>query len=467
MLLFGVLAFAGCDATLEENQREQRAANALLSELAASRRQPQLPTTAPPPTQKKLSHVYKVTRSQGEKNEIWEESVFFGEGFCSVSINRTEKIYDFKKQRKYIVDHASKTYTDDSLFVLMSYKINEFRNRRMIASTYAKVGTPKPSGPLDPVGLESMFGLIDKENPSNVELLDKDGRITVASNGETWSEVELSDQDTMVSETESFDKFLSLDKMLHPLVRKKAVSSTKIPKKIAYRYYAGPEPTQVTLELSGSGPGKHPDLLVPPEYKRMFGENNPLKNILPYVLDSKSSIRRQSKEWYAAAVSSALKKSQPLDALLLATEYLLETGDMKAGNEMMKRIFADKPSDKDLQSYMSGQKFTDEATTQHSLGSLESIDRSALQHPYMIDIAIASGRLKLNDSAGAIKLLTGVLEKNPYIAGVYKDLGDIFYEGFDMNTAWSCWDAARLLAPDHPMLTPVTQLENDLASKMS
>ncbi len=271
----------------------------------------------------------------------------------------------------------------------------------------------------------------------------------------------------MTSEAESLDKFLSLDKMLHPLVRRKVVSSMKIPKKITYRYYAGPEPTQVTLELSGSGPRAALDSIVPPEYKRVFDERNPLKNILPHVFNDKSPIPRRSKEWYTAAISDARKKSQPLETLLLATEYLLETGDVKTGVDMMKQINADKPSDKDFHSYLSGQRFTDEATAQQNLDLLGSIDRSVLQHAYIIDIMIATGRRKLNDTAGAIKLLIGVLEKNPYIAGVYNDLGDIFYSSYDKATAWSCWDAARQLAPNHPMLTPIIELESGLVSKMS
>ena len=65
----------------------------------------------------------------------------------------------------------------------------------------------------------------------------------------------------------------------------------------------------------------------------------------------------------------------------------------------------------------------------------------------------------------AVDLFVGALEVNPYIAGVYKDLGDIHYRQYDMYTAWQCWDAARDLAPSHFMLGDIQKLEQHLETE--
>ncbi len=189
-LFFTAFTLTGCDtALIEENKREQQAAKLLLAELAKSRQEPQLPASPPRSTQKTISHIYRATQSQGGQDKTWEEFVFFGNGFCSVSKNGTEKIYDFKKQRQYIVDHASKTYTDDSLFVLLFYKIYEFQNRRMIAKAY-KQALRISRGHWIPWGLKACLGSSTKRirQTSNYPLRTDGSRwLQAAKPGPKWN----------------------------------------------------------------------------------------------------------------------------------------------------------------------------------------------------------------------------------------------------------------------------------------
>jgi len=54
------------------------------------------------------------------------------------------------------------------------------------------------------------------------------------------------------------------------------------------------------------------------------------------------------------------------------------------------------------------------------------------------------------------------LDGNRYLAGVYKDLGDLYYDAYETNVAWDCWDAARKIAPSLEMLDSVRDLEEHL-----
>ena len=84
----------------------------------------------------------------------------------------------------------------------------------------------------------------------------------------------------------------------------------------------------------------------------------------------------------------------------------------------------------------------------------------------MVDIFIANQMTVLGQSSGAQKLMIAALKINPYIAGAYKDLGDMFFSEFDMASAWVCWDFGQKLAPDHFMLKPILDYEAELLKNL-
>jgi hypothetical protein len=55
-----------------------------------------------------------------------------------------------------------------------------------------------------------------------------------------------------------------------------------------------------------------------------------------------------------------------------------------------------------------------------------------------------------------------VLSRQPLLTGVWKDLGELYLGGYDAQRAWICWDAARRLAPMHPLLKDVGAREEKL-----
>jgi len=59
-------------------------------------------------------------------------------------------------------------------------------------------------------------------------------------------------------------------------------------------------------------------------------------------------------------------------------------------------------------------------------------------------------------------LFLEVLAENPMIAGVWKDLGDLYYSGYDTGPAWRCWDLGRRISPGHPLFQEVGELESQM-----
>jgi tetratricopeptide (TPR) repeat protein len=77
----------------------------------------------------------------------------------------------------------------------------------------------------------------------------------------------------------------------------------------------------------------------------------------------------------------------------------------------------------------------------------------------------ANNLSNLGRTEEAKALFLEVLTENPAHVGGWKDLGDLFYNEYDMPTAWHCWDAGRHLLPTHKSFRPVYELEKQLTEK--
>ncbi|MEX1363153.1 MAG: hypothetical protein AB1Z98_08510 [Nannocystaceae bacterium] len=54
------------------------------------------------------------------------------------------------------------------------------------------------------------------------------------------------------------------------------------------------------------------------------------------------------------------------------------------------------------------------------------------------------------------------IEADPGLAGVYKDLGDLYLSNYETTAAWDLWTLGRLLAPGHKIFTNVEAYEQHL-----
>jgi hypothetical protein len=87
-------------------------------------------------------------------------------------------------------------------------------------------------------------------------------------------------------------------------------------------------------------------------------------------------------------------------------------------------------------------------------------------HVDVVDIFEGNTRLGISGQGKqGDELLLAALRADPYIAGAWHDLADRYYRTFRMEEAWSCMDAARRIAPSHPMLKSIEGLEQALRTR--
>jgi tetratricopeptide (TPR) repeat protein len=84
-------------------------------------------------------------------------------------------------------------------------------------------------------------------------------------------------------------------------------------------------------------------------------------------------------------------------------------------------------------------------------------------HPDTLLAMEAATRVSLNEGQRAEQLYVEALKLNPLLLGAYRDLG-YYYLGYRPDLAWRCWDAARRIAPSHPMLRDVDEYEQRLVA---
>ena len=122
-------------------------------------------------------------------------------------------------------------------------------------------------------------------------------------------------------------------------------------------------------------------------------------------------------------------------------------------------------SDPSVQKLMSalGAKTKDEFAD--AVKALVELRSQAQTMAYVLKIFEANDRLRLGDSASSKRLFMEVLQSNPFLAGVYKDFGDLLLAQYDTPRAWRCWDIGRKLAPQFGNFVSVNQFEKTLVAQ--
>ncbi|HVR38573.1 MAG TPA: hypothetical protein VMU84_05720 [Thermoanaerobaculia bacterium] len=94
-----------------------------------------------------------------------------------------------------------------------------------------------------------------------------------------------------------------------------------------------------------------------------------------------------------------------------------------------------------------------------SVATLTRLAPLAGDKAHVTGIFRANMERSLGNNDVATSLFVAALTKNPFITGVWKDLGDILDTGYDAGDTWRCYAIARLIAPSHSLLAEVDRRE--------
>ncbi|MCI5143633.1 MAG: hypothetical protein D3909_18290, partial [Candidatus Electrothrix sp. ATG1] len=92
---------------------------------------------------------------------------------------------------------------------------------------------------------------------------------------------------------------------------------------------------------------------------------------------------------------------------------------------------------------------------------LHRLRQAAADHAYVLDIIIGTILMR-EEPDRALSAYLASLQINPRLVSPYHDLGLIFANAYNLDDAYRCWDFARWLSPNHPIMSDVEAREHDI-----
>ncbi|MFG6442277.1 hypothetical protein [Roseateles sp. LKC17W] len=387
--------------------------------------------------------------------------VTLGDKTMTVTSTDTTTVYDFAARKRWVIDRRTKTRVDYSLYDTVGFRTYELRNRNTLgaALSAAKVG--------DAV-------MVQVDNEHNLSVQDKPSaplRVTTEGANELFhAGPKLMFRrgahllPAKPGEARMFAQLLRYALGGHPQILSALAQADSIPAQFSLVAYdaVGSITQTVVIRHVHSNPVPAFDASafpVRPASESGHPVDQALDRAAALTPDELLSARRRSKD----ELETALREGRALDAFLGMFEWSLMTGEAPTPlTADQKQLFQTNDAVRRVTVALSAKSKDDLAK---AITDLTDIAKSTATKAHVLRIFEANNRAMLGDRKAAQKLFIDVLKTNPYIAGVYKDLGDSLFVEYDTPRAWRCWDSGRKMAPGFANFQAINQFETSLAAR--
>jgi len=396
------------------------------------------------------------TRVKGQKEEPpeqWTARVKLDGSSLWYEREGETTVYDFAQRRIY-VSEANKPLVERSLFSEVGGRDREMTNRvYLIEVMGGKAAIPLAVS-------EHGLSMDGGRKKGKVDRAEKGGTVRFRANRLDLADYPMDFVDATNEERAGFARFIALTFNAHPVVLADLRQAKGIPRTL--RIVQHTVSRELLISVTGAAPSTDTPPAISPERHLMIESD---KDLAPLVaaaaaispLAADSAERKILTDGTAFAAAGA-----NLDAFLAWMEYGLMTGrDLPADIEGQMSALANDPKVRVLRTALSPQSASE---ARQALTVLQGLRSSAPAKAHILTIFEGDFLMNLGESAAAEKKFLEVLRKQPRIAGVWKDLGDLYYNGYDPTRAWDCWTVARSIAPNHRLLGNVNKLEEYLAA---
>jgi hypothetical protein len=162
-------------------------------------------------------------------------------------------------------------------------------------------------------------------------------------------------------------------------------------------------------------------------------------------------------------VTQAFRDGHALDAMLGWTELTLMTG--RPGDAFTPEQLSLLQGDPSVQLVTTSLRANTRDDLREAADTLLQLRSKTSNKAYVLMLFEANDRARIGDTKSARQLFLDALQENPFLAGAYKDLGDLLLMGYDMPRAWRCWDAGRRIAPQFSNFAAVNRFEKTLVAE--
>lgn len=392
-------------------------------------------------------------------DKVVEQQVFIGANYFSVKTGPSLSIVDFSKRRRYAVDLPAARYVDYSLFDTIGFRVMEMQNRLGLAKalTAIKLASPLSDVVYNEQALSVLAGAakkLDATIDGSEQVLAIDGK-ALLRRSTTGTPISASD-------AARFVQFLRYTAGGHPLVLDRLAAASDIPAQFTLSYQeAGGIQTRhyQILAVTMAAPASYD--LAP--YDRGSSTTDAVDKLLDKVATLQPPAKTVMRDRMQQQAARAFAEQRPLDAMLGATELALMTGELVQpfSPEQTAQLRGD-PLVRQVNAAIGAQG---KAALSAAIPVLQQARWRTTDKGYILTLYEANDRQSLGELAVAKPMFVSVLDANPWLAGAWKDLGDLQFRQFDMAHAWRCWDAGRQIAPTLSIFASVNQFERQLVQQ--
>lgn len=397
-----------------------------------------------------------------------------------------ETLYDLRLRRRLMLDRGARVFANFSLYGDVAFRQFELVKRVALGRMYAEaVGGDTPPLALRPFWIESDVGLVGaaKDEPKIIRQHLPDGATSFRVDGDEVALFAPANEAVPAELQRSFARFLRLRLPVHPQILAAMALDGRLPQRLVFVSDAGGtrHPEGLIMRSSVRRRGDYP-LPADFEPRPLPGQAQDeealgLRGLMPLMLQAvagKAAGGPRSLADYRRAADGALRQGHAFAAALLlaeaALQYGTDAGDCTVGPggvpchdaEELGRIFAADPRAAALYKAQTDEPKDPKAAVQ----LWESIKRDDVPDGYVVDAFLADRLSEEGHRQDAMGAFARALQGNPYLAGVYRALGDHFLRASRTDLGWICYDLGRALPGRDPRdpLAAIDELEAELVA---
>jgi hypothetical protein len=397
-----------------------------------------------------------------------------------------ETLYDFRLRRRLDIDRANGTFASFSLYGdVAARRFQLYKGVELGRVFAAESHQPELPLPLQRFWLESDVGLAVGAKPLPItQQKTADGARRYRYEGKDVGFFQPSHYAVPATLQRSFERFLRLQLPIHPDILAVITLDGRLPQRLIVIGLVDGERVPLGLVLKSAG-RLEADYPLPAKFalRPLAGEATDaealsLRRLLPTMVDAvsgRTGLAPRSLAEYRHAADQALGQGRGFAAMLLVSEAALQygpiAGDCASGlgwaarcqrGDELNRVLANDPRAALFYKVQTARSRDPAAV----VAELQGLKRDDVADGYVVDAFLAdrlSAAGKRQEAMGAFAL---ALAGNPYLAGVYKELGDHYLRAARSDLAWICYDLGRSLPGrrSDDALAAVDAMEDQLAA---
>ncbi|ABC80784.1 hypothetical protein [Anaeromyxobacter dehalogenans] len=365
-----------------------------------------------------------------------------------------EQVFDFRSARALLLDHAGRTASELSLYALPAFRERELENRRALARMLAVMDRAP-----DLADAEAELGMrMDPPARAKVKERRRDGARVFSVNDRQVTSFVAAERTVPPELVAAVSRLYLYGAALHPLVRAELLKEPRLPSRLEFSWQLVQERTTVAWTLR--------EIADEPFDARAARAPYPSKPLRDEGVVALACRVRAGEAGTPPAAASYLERAERLlgegrgfEAFLVAFESRLAGAE--APDALLRRCGDAARGDARMQALARSMEL-EAKDPKGALALLLPLEADGLEGGEVLHVLRANQHLRVGDGDAALKAFTRALAASPFLLGAWMDAGQLFADGYDTPSAWTCWDAARAIAPGHPMLKRVDELEASL-----